>query len=103
MKVGTYSWASGSPSWAAQRQQHLRPPGPADRVAVQLAAAETARPREADLWYVDEDVCAATERLPCHVPIVAAEPSADPVMTGGARKPSSACSRPSPARIERRR
>jgi hypothetical protein len=25
---------------------------------------------------------AATERLPRHVPIVAAEPSADPVMTG---------------------
>lgn len=39
-------------------QQEIRPPGPAERVSAQLAAAETARLRDGDLWYVDEDLCA---------------------------------------------
>ncbi|MGW0239897.1 hypothetical protein [Micromonospora chalcea] len=52
---------------------------------MQLVAAETARLREVDPLDAYEDCVragAATECVPLHVPIVAAEPSADPVLTG---------------------
>jgi hypothetical protein len=63
-------------------QQHLRPPGPADRVAVQLAAAETARLREADLWYVDEDLCALLNAAHPSMPAFAPRPEDLPSKVG---------------------
>lgn len=52
--------------------QPIRPPGPPAGVARQLAATETGRLREGDLWYIDEDLCAlvaaAHPSMPAFVP-----------------------------------
>ncbi|GLY08215.1 hypothetical protein [Actinoplanes sp. NBRC 101535] len=54
--------------------QHIRPAGPPEHVAVQLAAAETKRLREADLWYVDDDLCALLEAAHPTMPAFAPQP-----------------------------
>lgn len=40
--------------------QPIRPAGPAAQVAQQLAAAEARRLTDADLWFIDSDLCALT-------------------------------------------
>lgn len=55
-----------------QGHQPIRPAGPPALVARQLAATETARLRDGDLWYLDEDLCAlvaaAHPSMPAFVP-----------------------------------
>ncbi len=59
--------------------QKLKPPGPPERGAAQLAAAEAARLRLGDLWLVDEDMCdllsAAHPTMPAFCPRPADLPS----------------------------
>jgi len=63
-------------------QQAVRPPGPPERVAPQLAEAETTRLREGDLWYVDEDLCALLNAAYPTMPAFAPRPTDLPSKTG---------------------
>lgn len=63
-------------------QQQIRPPGPPERVARQLAAAEATRLREGDLWYVDEDLCALLNAAHPSMPAFAPRPQDLPSKTG---------------------
>ncbi|BEL04987.1 hypothetical protein Q0Z83_031780 [Actinoplanes sichuanensis] len=63
-------------------QQQLKPPGPPERVAPALAAAETARLRDGDLWYVDEDLCALLNAAHPSMPAFAPRPTDLPSKTG---------------------
>lgn len=63
-------------------QQPIRPPGPAGPVARQLAAAETGRLRDGDLWYVDEDLCALVDAAHSTMPAFAPRPSDLPSPVG---------------------
>lgn len=63
-------------------QQALRPPGPPQEAAAQLAAAETARLRDGDLWYVGEDLCALLNAAHPSMPAFAPRPDDLPSQTG---------------------
>ena len=62
--------------------QHLCPPGPPARAGRELAAAETARLREGDLWYVDEDLCALLNAAHPSMPAFAPRPEDLPSKVG---------------------
>ncbi|GIG67779.1 hypothetical protein Pen01_40740 [Phytomonospora endophytica] len=60
-------------------QQPIRPPGPDERVARLLAAAEANRLEQAELWFVDEDLCtllaSAWPTMPPFAPMASDLPS----------------------------
>jgi hypothetical protein len=63
-------------------RQPIRPPGPPDKVAQLLAAAEATRLREGDLWYVDEDLCALLNAAHPSMPEFAPRPEDLPSKVG---------------------
>lgn len=63
-------------------KQPVRPSGPPAAVARHLAAAESARLRDADLWYVDADLCALLAAAHPTMPPFAPRPQDLPSRTG---------------------
>lgn len=63
-------------------RQPIRPPGPPEQVAPQLAGAEATRLRDGDLWYVDEDLCALLETAHPSMPAFAPKPHDLPSQEG---------------------
>lgn len=63
-------------------RQPMRPPGPAAQAARHLAAAETARLRDGDLWFVDEDLCALLAAAHTTMPPFAPRPQDLPSRAG---------------------
>lgn len=66
----------------AYGKQHIRPAGPAQQVAQQLAGMEAERLREGDLWYLDEDLCALLAAAHPSMPPFAPQPHDLPSKTG---------------------
>jgi hypothetical protein len=63
-------------------RQPLRPDGPPGQAAERLAAAEATRLREADLWYIDEDLCTLLAAAHRSMPAFAPRPPDLPSRTG---------------------
>ncbi|MFI7510665.1 hypothetical protein ACIBSS_27990 [Micromonospora aurantiaca] len=63
-------------------RQPIRPPGPPDKVAHLLAAAETTRLRDGDLWYIDENLCALLNAAHPSMPAFAPRPQDLPSKVG---------------------
>jgi hypothetical protein len=63
-------------------KQQIKPPGPPDQVARQLAAAEAARLRLGDLWYFDDDLCALLTAAHATMPPFAPSPPDLPSKVG---------------------
>ncbi|WP_144300691.1 hypothetical protein [Stackebrandtia nassauensis] len=55
-------------------RQAIKPPGSPEKAAVQLAATETKRLSEGDLWYVDDDLCALLNAAHPTMPKFAPQP-----------------------------
>jgi hypothetical protein len=62
--------------------QALRPAGTPERAAAELAATETRRLREANLWYVDQDLCALLNAAHPSMPPFAPRPQDLPAQVG---------------------
>lgn len=63
-------------------KQHIRPAGPAAQVAPHLATMEAQRLRDADLWYLDEDLCSLLNAAHPSMPAFAPGPHDLPSKTG---------------------
>lgn len=63
-------------------KQPIRPAGPAGPVSQHLAAMEARRLRDADLWYLDEDLCALLDAAHPSMPAFAPQPHDLPSQSG---------------------
>ncbi len=63
-------------------KQHVKPAGPVGHVSQHLATMEATRLRDADLWYLDEDLCALLAAAHPSMPPFAPQPHDLPSLSG---------------------